>query len=301
MASAACSAPAASVSSPPPPSVSSVPSAAAGLVWELTNGISQPTRLAIAAGGDVYVVGFGDDRIHHLDVTGHEDGSWGGSGSAAGELDKAAGIAVAPDGSVYVADHDNYRIQKFTADGRFVLQWGSKGDKPGQLFGPDGVAVAPNGQIYVTEDENARVQVFTPDGRFVRSWKGPQGAPFGDPTGITFVGDDVVVADYNESTLSVFDGTGKRLRTFGKPGSRDGEFAGISLITADAAGHIFATDYNNGRIQEFDASGRFVAKFLTPEGERFRRPYGIGVTREGDLVVAEFLGGRVLRFTPRPN
>jgi DNA-binding beta-propeller fold protein YncE len=141
-----------------------------------------------------------------------------------------------------------------------------------------------------------RVQVFSPEGRFIRGWKGDPSDAFGDPTGIAFIGDQVFIADYKKSAISVFDASGRPIRTIGKEGSGPGEFAGISMIVTDADGHIFATDYNNGRIQEFDAAGTFVATILLPNGARFRLPWGLAVTNDGDLIVAEFEAGRVVRI-----
>jgi len=268
------------------------------LVWEASEGIRQPTGVGIATDGSLFVVDYGLNMIMHIGADGRTLGHFGKSGSGPGQLAQAAGIAVAQDGTLFVADHNNYRIEKFSPAGRYVLAWGDRGSGQGQFDGPDGVAVSPTGEVYVSEDKNARIQVFSQDGRFIRSWKGDPTDPFGDPTGIAFIGNLVLVADYQKSSISVFDSTGKPIRTIGNEGSGPGEFAGISMIATDAARHIFATDYNNGRILEFDAGGRLVATILLPNGARFRLPWGLAVTDDGDLVVAEFEAGRVVRISP---
>jgi DNA-binding beta-propeller fold protein YncE len=258
--------------------------------------VVQPTGVATAADGSVYVADAGSNTISHYDPGGRLIEGWGVGGDGPGQLDGVAGLAVGSDGSIFVADHNNYRIQKFSARGKFLLQWGTKGSGSGEFLGPDGIAVAADGQVYVTEDHNARVQVFSSDGRFLRSWNGGPQARFEDPTGITVVGDTVYVADYSASKISAFDRGGNLLRAFGGSGDGPGQFAGISMITSDASGEIFATDYNNGRIQKLDAQGRFLAAYISPSGTRLQRPFGVALTDSGDLVVSEYLGRRIVRL-----
>jgi uncharacterized protein (TIGR03663 family) len=62
--------------------------------------------------GDVYVTDSFNHRFARY-TDGKLSGTWGKSGSTAGDFNRPIGIAVAPDGSVYVSDTMNNRIQRF--------------------------------------------------------------------------------------------------------------------------------------------------------------------------------------------
>jgi hypothetical protein len=112
-----------------------------------------PWRVAMGAGGDVYV-DRGNDRIEVFSSSGTFTGTWGSFGTASGEFDDPQGIAVGPNGDVYVASS---RVQKFTGTGDHIAQWGVAGSGEGQFDGTD-VAVS-GGEVYVA-DRNHRIQVF---------------------------------------------------------------------------------------------------------------------------------------------
>jgi hypothetical protein len=91
--------------------------------------------------------------------------TWGGQGSAPGQVDEPGDVAVAPEGTVYVTDTGNNRIQYFDAAGTYLGQWGSEsgsiGSAEGEFWHPRGIAVAPDGlTIYVADTNNYRIQAF---------------------------------------------------------------------------------------------------------------------------------------------
>jgi tripartite motif-containing protein 71 len=281
----------------PSPSMTNGSTAVAlDVVWELSDGIGQPTGLGLAADGSVLVVDFAKNVIHHVSPDGHAIEDWSSGGSAPGQLAAAAGLAVADDGSIYVADHNNYRIERFDGDGRFLAAWGTRGNGKGQLDGPDGVAIGPDGLVYVSEDTNARIQVFDTTGAWKRFITGSHDEPFGDPTGMAFHGATTFVADFLANRIWTLDADGRVVGSIGEGGSGDGQFRGLSMLATDAPGDLYATDYDNGRIQRFDSAGKHLATYVLPNDARFRRPFGIAVGSDGDLYVAEFQAGRVSRL-----
>jgi DNA-binding beta-propeller fold protein YncE len=90
--------------------------------------LNQPTDVAIAANGDVFVVqghtpgAGGDPRVLKFDPKGAFVKSWGGKGREPGRFDVAHGIAIDAKGLLWVADRENQRVQIFDADGNFVRQ-----------------------------------------------------------------------------------------------------------------------------------------------------------------------------------
>ncbi|MEI7027535.1 fibronectin type III domain-containing protein [Paenibacillus sp. y28] len=76
----------------------------------------EPSSVAVAANGDIYVADLGNHRIQKLELSSGVWSQWkkrsGGEGSGLGEFASPSGVAVDSTGTVYVADFGNSRIQK---------------------------------------------------------------------------------------------------------------------------------------------------------------------------------------------
>ena len=89
---------------------------------------------------------------------------------------------------------------------------------------------------------------------------------------------DIVVVEYGNHCVSIFDHNGTKIRTFGTEGSAQGQFKGPFGVAIDSVGNIIVVDSGNHRIQKFTADG----KFITAVGRKgsghleFDIPVGIG-------------------------
>ena len=83
-----------------------------------------PTNLAVAPNGDIYVGdGYGSSYVNQYNAKAEYIRTFGGVGSAAGQLSCPHGIAVDMRGAqpvLTVADRTNKRIQNFTLDGKHI-------------------------------------------------------------------------------------------------------------------------------------------------------------------------------------
>ncbi len=83
-----------------------------------------PTNIAIAANGDLYVAdGYGSYYINRYDSTGKYRSTFGGRGSDPGQLKEPHGIWMDQRASspiLMVTDRRNNRLQRFTPDGTFI-------------------------------------------------------------------------------------------------------------------------------------------------------------------------------------
>ena len=93
-------------------------------------------------------------------------------------------------------------------------------------------------------------------------------------------------------------GTIGRLESvWGRRGISDGRFQKPRAMTIDRDDHIYVVDMT-ARIQVFDADGRFLHGWQTPD-HQFGKPTGLSVTRDGRILVADTHYYRVLIYSPQ--
>jgi sugar lactone lactonase YvrE len=83
---------------------------------------------------------------------------------------------------------------------------------------------------------------------------------------------------------------------WGRHGSSDGRFQKPRAMTIDAQDQLYVVDMT-ARIQVFTAEGQFLRSWETPVHTN-GRPVGLGIDREGNVLVADTHYARVLIYTP---
>jgi hypothetical protein len=111
----------------------------------------QPTDVAIAASGDIFVTDSHRNGKNNRVVRFTKDGKfvkeWGQKGSGRGEMSEPHTIAIDSRGRLFVGDRENNRIQIFDQDGRYLDEW--------RQFGrPSGIFIAKDDTIYVADSES---------------------------------------------------------------------------------------------------------------------------------------------------
>ena len=66
------------------------------------------------------VAGFNPDLAHEYSLS----KTWGGTGTADGQLGDPGGVAADGSDNIYVTEQGNNRISVFTSDGVFIRKWG---------------------------------------------------------------------------------------------------------------------------------------------------------------------------------
>ena len=278
--------------------------------------LNAPRSLAFAKDGSAYIADSRNHRIVHVDLEGNILNQWGtfadgvGIPVAAGTFNEPWGIAVGRDGSVYVTDTWNHRVQKFTANGKFVTEWGifGQGETPDSFYGPRGLAVDAEGRVYVSDTGNKRIVVFDANGNFITQFgsAGFDPGQFDEPVG--------VAVDKN-GTVYVADTWNQRIQTFipiesetelsfvpGKQWDVYGWF-GQSLdnkpfIAVDDNLHVFITDPDGYRVQEFDNDGTLIRTWgdFGDTNSSFGLASGIAVDPDGNVWVTDGVYNRMMRF-----
>lgn len=167
-------------------------------------------------------------------------------------------VAVLRDGSFYVSDgYKNTRVVKFSAEGKFEFEWGTKGKDPGEFNLPHGIAIDAQGHVIVCDRENERLQVFDARGGFLHEWKGMQiGKPYGvaaDASGHIFIidGGSPSLKPAERGKAVELDGEGNVIATFGRFGSRAGEFQLGHDIAVGPDGAVYVAEGTGVRVQKF--------------------------------------------------
>ncbi|MCA9344127.1 hypothetical protein KC947_04240, partial [Candidatus Saccharibacteria bacterium] len=81
-------------------------------------------------------------------------------------------------------------------------------------------------------------------------------------------------------------------------GTNDGRFQYPNGVTTDASGNVYVADSDNNRIQKFDSSGTFLAKWGTygsADGE-FDSPQGVTTDASGNVYVVDTYNYRIQKF-----
>jgi DNA-binding beta-propeller fold protein YncE len=111
----------------------------------------QPTDVAVAANGDIFVSDSHrngkNNRIVKFDKNGKFIKEWGKKGSGPGEFSEVHTMAFDSQGRLFAGDRENNRIQIFDSDGKLLDTW--------HQFGrPSGISITKDDTIYVTDSES---------------------------------------------------------------------------------------------------------------------------------------------------
>ena len=170
-------------------------------------------RVAVNAGGFIYVSDTGTKRVQKFDSNGTFLAKWGSPGNGPGQFTEPRSIATSPDGSVFVAEP--YSIQKFDSNGMFLLKWGTQGTGDGQFDSIKSMTVDQMGFIYLVDSYPIRVQKFDGAGNFIAKWDEGEGDgmdEFHAPTGMTMD---------SEGFILIADGYSNRIRKLTQFGTEE--------------------------------------------------------------------------------
>ena len=172
------------------------------------------------------------------------------------------------------------------ATGQLLASWGEK-----RFLEPHGLRVDRDDNIWVTDRGLQQVFKFSHDGKLLLTigserTAGVDGTHFDKPTDIAFASDgSVYISDgYGNSRVAKFAPDGKFLFDWGHKGSGPGEFTLPHSVAVDAQGLVYVADRGNARIQIFDANGKFLNQWKSPE---LGRPWTLVIGPDKLLYVVD--------------
>lgn len=151
--------------------------------------------------------------------------------------------------------------------------------------------------IFVSDCGSHRIQVFYGSSSDIGKWKlsigsyGSGHGQFDDPMGVALNSKNhLIVADWGNHRVQVFDEELRFLMSFGSKGFKNGEFMCLRGIAVDAQDNIIVADCGNHRIQVFDCNGvwkQSIGREGYNNGE-FCDPWGVAVCKaNGRIYVSD--------------
>ena len=182
--------------------------------------------------GLIYLFQRGDDvdPVVVVDRDGRVVRSWGKE-----RYVKAHAIRVDPQGYIWTVDAATSMVRKYTPEGRMLMQIDVGGRPP------------------VCMDQQTVPESERPTG--ANSFCGATYVAFA-PNGHVFIADG-----YANNRVLEYRADGTRLNEWGTTGSAAGQFRLPHSIRIDDAGTVYVSDRENGRIQRFDLTGKYLGEW----------------------------------------
>ena len=215
------------------------------------------------------------------------------------DVGKPEGAWVLLDGRIAVADTHYNRIVFFDKEGKVLDTLGEFGHGEGQFIYTVAVTQDPQGFLYVAEyGGNDRVQKFTAEGEFVTMFGsvGTEDGQFQRPSGLVWQDDVLYVADAINNRIQAFTPDGEFLRIVA-----DAQTTGLHYpydLSEGPDGSLYVAEYGAGRISRVSIDGKLLGRYgQEGRGEgQFWTPWGIAVSRDGKIAVADTGNRRVVEL-----
>uniref|UniRef100_A0AAX7TKT1 Tripartite motif-containing protein 2 n=1 Tax=Astatotilapia calliptera TaxID=8154 RepID=A0AAX7TKT1_ASTCA len=256
--------------------------------------------VAASSQGKVLIADSNNQCVQIFSNDGQFRSRFGIRGRTPGQLQRPTGVAVHPNGDIIIADYDNKWVSIFSSEGKFKNKIGS-----GKLMGPKGVSVDRNGHIIVVDNKSCCVFIFQVNGKLVTKFgnRGNGDRQFaGTLNGNTVHcskitqfsphfaavnnNNEIIVTDFHNHSVKVFNTEGEFLLKFGSNGEGNGQFNAPTGVAVDVNGNIIVADWGNSRIQVFDGSGSFLS-YINTSVDPLYGPQGLALTSDGHVVVAD--------------
>ncbi|MDA1314162.1 MAG: 6-bladed beta-propeller [Acidobacteria bacterium] len=176
-------------------------------------------------------------------------------------VEMVSSVAAASDGTVYVLQRgpDADPVLAVDSHGRIQRSWGA-----GLYTIPHSIRVDPAGNVWTVDAGSSQIYKFSPEGEellHIDVGEMPEkSSPFRGTADIAFAPDgNLLIADgYGNARILEYTPQGKRISSFGRPGTGPGELNLPHSVAIDEGEIIYVGDRENGRIQRFDRTGKYL-------------------------------------------
>lgn len=176
---------------------------------------------------------------------------------------EATSVTVDSKDNVYVFNRGKWPVMVFDSSGNFQSTWGA-----GEFDRAHGIRTDADDNLYMADDLAHMVEKRSTDGKLIfrlgeRGKPAAQqsGDPFNRPTDIAIhpdTGELFITDGYGNSRVHRYTPDGKLIKSWGKSGSRPGEFSLPHNICMLGTDRVVVCDRENFRLQVFTLDGEFV-------------------------------------------
>ncbi len=198
-------------------------------------------------------------------------------------LEMVSSVAVASDGLIYILQRGTTTDPIVVArpDGQVLRSWGR-----GLYKIPHQIRVDREGHIWTVDAGDSTIRKFTKLGRELMKLQvelpaKPRSA-FAGAADVAFAPNgNILIADgYQNTRVVEFTPDGHRVREWGTPGTGQGQLDHPHGIAIDPKGIVYVADRENGRIQRFDRTGKYLGSWDT-----LGKTFCLKLTPKGDLWI----------------
>jgi len=172
-------------------------------------------------------------------------------------------------------------IVELDRNGHFIRSWGK-----GLFKVPHSIRIDDAGYVWAIDANLSTIFKFTPEGRQLLEIH-VGGVPdsnreFCGATDIAFAGNGhlFVTDGYCNARILEYSSDGKKLNEWGSHGSGPGQFNLVHSIAIGPDGNLYVADRENGRIQWFNQSGKYLG-----EWDYGGQVHSLAFSKNGDLYV----------------
>jgi hypothetical protein len=185
--------------------------------------------------------------------------------SPAFALGMVSWVTSASDGTTYLLQRGDKADPVIALDrnGNVLRSWGK-----GLYVMPHAIRVDREGNVWTADAASSHVIKFSPEGKVlldivVGGQPSPCANNFCSTTDIAFAANGhVFISDgYANARVLEYSAEGQKLREWGTPGTGPGQFKLLHSIQIDAAGLVYVADRENGRVQRFDQTGKYLGEW----------------------------------------
>ena len=180
------------------------------------------------------------------------------------KLEGISALTADQQGNIYVIHRPSSGdpIVVLDRQGRLIRSWGG-----GMFKIPHGIRIDPEGNVWTVDAQTSKVYKFTPEGKKLLEID-VGGIPdksreFCGATDVALArsGHVFVTDGYCNARVIEYDADGIKVREWGKHGSGPGEFNLVHSIAIGPQGNLYIADRENGRVQWFDQTGRYLGEW----------------------------------------
>jgi hypothetical protein len=180
-------------------------------------------------------------------------------------LTDVAAVGVDSKDRIYVFNRGEHPMVVLNRDGSFIKNWGE-----GLFKRAHGLHIDSDDNLYCTDDGDHTVRKCSADGKVLLTIGIPdKPAPYmsGEPfhrcthTALSPKGEIYVSDGYGNACVHKYTPDGKLIKTWGEPGSDEGQFNIVHNIVTDEDGWVYVADRENHRVQVFDGNGKYETQW----------------------------------------